>query len=65
MTAETSYKEEQIIRADLHFQRFSPLSLWWEACWYAGRHGPREVAESSYLDLQEAGREDTESGLGF
>lgn len=40
-----SYKEEQIIRAGLHFQRFSPLSSWWEACWYVGRHGPREVAE--------------------
>jgi hypothetical protein len=28
-------------------QRFSPLSSWQEVWWHTGRHGAREVAESS------------------
>ena len=42
-----SYKEKYLIGAGFQFQRFSPLSPWWEAWQHAGRHGARERAESS------------------
>jgi hypothetical protein len=42
-----SYKRKHLIGVSLQFQRFSPLSSWWEAWWYAGRHDAGEGAESS------------------
>jgi hypothetical protein len=41
-----SSKGKNLIGAGLQFQRFSPLSSWWEAWQHAGRHGAGEVAES-------------------
>ena len=34
-----SYNRKHLIGADLQFQRFSPLSSWWEVWQHAGRHG--------------------------
>ena len=42
-----SYKGKHLIGAGLRFQRFSPLSSWWEAWWHAGRHGAGEGAKNS------------------
>jgi hypothetical protein len=33
------YKGKHFIGVNLQFQRFSPLSSWWEAWQHAGRHG--------------------------
>ena len=41
-----SYKGKIFNTGFLHFQRFSPLSLWYKITWWlAGRHGAGEVAE--------------------
>ena len=42
-----SYKGKRFIVTGLQFQRFSPLSSWWEAWQNPGRHGAGEQAESS------------------
>jgi hypothetical protein len=42
-----SYKERHLIGAGLLFERFSPLSSWWEAWQRVGKHDAREGAESS------------------
>ena len=42
-----SYKGKRLIGAGLRFQRFSPLSSWWEVWWQASRHGAAEVAGGS------------------
>jgi hypothetical protein len=42
-----SYKGKHLIGTGLQFQRFSLLSSWWGALWYAGRHDEEETAESS------------------
>lgn len=34
-----SYKGKHVLGAGLQFQRFSPLSSWWEAWQCAGRYG--------------------------
>ena len=39
--------KENFQLGDLQFQRFSPLSPWWETWWRAGRHGAGEGAEIS------------------
>ena len=36
-----SYKGKHLVGAGLQFQRFRPLSSWWEAWQHAGRHGAR------------------------
>jgi hypothetical protein len=36
---DNSYKGKHLIKVGLQFQRFSSLSLWWEAWQPAGRHG--------------------------
>jgi hypothetical protein len=41
-----SYKRKHLIGAGLQFQRFSPLSSWWEAWPHVGKHGAGERAES-------------------
>jgi hypothetical protein len=42
------YEGKHLIGAGVQFQRFSPLSSWWEAQQHAGRHGAvREGAENS------------------
>jgi hypothetical protein len=42
-----SYKGKHLIGSGLEFQRFSPLSLWWEAWQCPGRCDAGEVVESS------------------
>jgi hypothetical protein len=42
-----SYKEKYLIGPGFQFQRFGPLSPWWEAWQHAGRHGAGERAERS------------------
>ena len=37
------YKGKHFIGVNLQFQRFSPLSSWWEAWQHAGRHDKRRV----------------------
>jgi hypothetical protein len=39
MATASLVKEDSGIGAGLEFQRFSPLSSWWEAWQCAGRHG--------------------------
>ena len=51
-----SYKEKHLIGAGLQFQRFSPLSSWWEAWQRAGRHGAEEL-RTLHLDPQTARRD--------
>jgi hypothetical protein len=45
-----SYTGKHFIRAGLQFQRFSPLSSWWEAQWHTRRHGCGEGAEVLHLE---------------
>jgi hypothetical protein len=47
MTKVTLIKGKDVIGAGLQFQRFSPLSLWWETWQCPGTHGAGEGAESS------------------
>jgi hypothetical protein len=42
-----SWKGKHLIGAGLQFQRFIPLSSWWNAWQHAVRHGNGQVAESS------------------
>jgi hypothetical protein len=42
-----SYKGKHLIGAGLQFQRFGPLSSWWEAWQHSHRHGVEGGAESS------------------
>jgi hypothetical protein len=43
---DNSYKRKHLIGAGLQFERFCPLSTWWEVWQHADRHGAGEVAES-------------------
>ena len=42
-----SHKGKHVIGVGLEFQRFSPLSSWWDAWKYTGRHSAGEGAEDS------------------
>jgi hypothetical protein len=42
----TFYKGQYLINVVLQFQRFSPLSSWWEAWHHPGIHGAEEGATS-------------------
>lgn len=42
-----SYKGKHLIWGLAYLQRFSPLSVWLEAWWHAGRHRSGEVTKSS------------------
>lgn len=39
-----AYARKTLIEAGLHFQRFSPLPLWWEAWWHEGKYDATDVA---------------------
>jgi hypothetical protein len=43
-----SYKGEHLIGAGLQFQRFNPLSSWWEVWQLLGRHGARRAESSTF-----------------
>lgn len=47
-------KRKALTGADLRVQSFSPLSSWWRAWWYTGRHGAGERAESSTSELADS-----------
>jgi hypothetical protein len=47
MTTLTLIKE--LIRIGVQFQRVSPLSSWWGAWLYTGRHADGDIVESSML----------------
>ena len=49
-----SYNVKHLIGAGLQFQRFSPLSSWWEAWRHAASHGDTG-AEVLHLHLKEEG----------
>jgi hypothetical protein len=42
-----SYEGKHLIGAGLQFQRFGPVSSWWEAWKQVGRHDAGEGAENS------------------
>jgi hypothetical protein len=66
MTTATHIGEKRLIGGSLQFQRFSPLSSWWEAWWHAGRCDSGEVARVLHPDQLAAGREtETETGPGL
>jgi hypothetical protein len=40
------YEGKHLIGSGWHFQRFSPLTSWWQVWQHVGRHGTGEVAKS-------------------
>lgn len=52
-----SYIRKLLIGAYLEFQRFSPISAWWETWQHSGRHSTGQAAESSVFELAGSYRE--------